>query len=287
VALHMIPRKLIIILFVFLVFAIFLFMVSPARLTSTQVPSAAGLGRYVLWADNYWMVVNKTIQQLSQEGYDITGAPDKLLHVNYTRLDYSFKSKIVKINWPNVTVELTEREYDLNVTAYDILVDGTIGEKVGSFLRENQPSRTGRTYDTWAPSFGPGFDPTVLWNGNTFTVWLEYHVTGPEIFYNTPWGQNETFVLVGESINSTHSFRGRVWCDAQTGIILKHILEIKMPNLVTREEQTIIETGIEAVKQEFPDLPLIIGASIIVAIVAVAGITIYSAKTRRRKNVKT
>jgi len=280
----MIRRKSIVTLLFSLVFASFLFFTSPARLASAQVPSAAVLGRYVLWNDNFWMVTNKTVQQLSQEGYDVEGEPDQPIQVNYTRLNYTFKSKIVKLAWPNITLELTEGEYDLNVTMHEILEDGTIGERIGSFLRESQPSRTGRTYEAWDPAFGPGFSPSALWNGNTFTVWLEYEVTGPETLYNTPWGQNETFVLNGERINNTHSFTNRIWCDAETGIILKQIWDSKMPTCVTHEEQTIIETGIEAVKPEFPD-PLGIITISIVTVVA-AGIVIYLTKIRRRRKRK-
>jgi len=280
--LHVIRRKTILTLFVFLVFANSLFMVSTRGLASPQVPSAAVLGRYAIYNDKYWMVVNKTIQQLSQEGYNIGGAPNKLLHVNYTRLNYTFKDKIIKLNWPNVTIEMTEGEYNLNVTVHAILEDGTIGDKVDSFLRANQPSRTGRTYDTWDPSFGLGFNPSALWNGNKIAAWLEYNVTGPEILHNTSWGQNQTFLLTGERTNNTHSFKNRIWCDAQTGIVLKQIWDMKMPNLVTHEEQTIIETGIEAVKQDVIDPLLIVGVSV-VAIITVAGIIVYFVKIRRRK----
>lgn len=274
-------REFTVTLFVFLVFTGFLFLAAPAGVASDQVPSAAALGRYAVYNDKFWMIQNKTVQQLSSEGYNVEGAPDQSVQVNYTRLNYTFKSKIVKITWPNVTVEVTEGQHDLNVTVHKILQDGTLGERVGSFLRGNQPSRAGRTFQTWDPAFGPGFNPSALWNGNTFTSWLDYHVTGPETLYNTQWGQNQTSLLTGEKVNSTHSFRNRVWCDTQTGIMLKQIWDQKMPNLITHEEQMIIETGIEAVK-EFPDLLLIIVVSAAVVIV-VAGITIYFAKIRRRK----
>lgn len=281
----MIHRKLIVSLFAFLVFTISSFIVSATRLASDQVPSAAVLRRYALWNDKFWMIQNETVQQLLSEGYDVEGAPNQLVQVNYTRLNttsraHTLKSKIVKIAWPNVTVQVTEGEYNLNVTVHKILGDGTIGEEIGSFLRENQPSSAGRLYQTWDPAFGPGFNPSALWDGNTFTSWLDYQVTGPETLYNTPWGQNQTFLLTGERVNSTHSFRNRVWCDAQTGIMLKQIWNQKMPNLVTHEEQMIIETGIESVKEPLNPL-LIIGVSIVVVIVA--GIAIYLTKIRRRK----
>jgi len=279
-SLQMTFRKFIVLLSVFSVLGSLL-MASAAVLAPSQVPSAAVLGRYVLWNDKFWMVTNKTVQQLSSEGYNVLGEPNQLVNVNYTRLNYTMKNKIVKLNWPNITAEIVEGGHDLNVTVYKI-EGGAIGERIGSFLRPNQPSRAGRTYDTWDPAFGPGFSPSVLWNGNTVTSWFEYHVTGPEILQGTPWGQNQTFVLTGEKTNSTHSFRNCVWCDAGTGIVLKQIYDQKTPNLVTHEEMFISETGIEEVKQGLSDqLPIII-ASVIIVIAAI-GIIIYFLKFRRKK----
>jgi len=273
-------RKFAVFLFVFL-FLGSSFGFSTLVSAPSQVPSSAVLGRYVLWNDKFWMVTNKTVQQLSSEGYTVAGEPGQLVNVNYTFLGFTFKSEIIGITWPNVTVQLSTGPYDLNITVREILDNGTIGGRIKSFLQANQPGQVARTYDALAPSFGPGFDPAVLYNGNTFASWLDYHVTGPETLLGTPWGQNQTFLLTGERINSTQSVKNRVWCDAQTGLILKQIVDTRATNFASHEEQFINQTGIEEIKQGLSDLLPIIIASVIIVIAAI-GILIYFLKFRRK-----
>jgi len=270
-------KKLFITLSLFLIMLLQLSLVSSTKLASNTVPSAAILGRYVIWDDMYWFITNRTIQQLLNEGYGVSGDPNQLVQVNYTRLNYTFKNKIVKIAWPNVTVEIIEGGYDINLTVHKIFENGTIGEKLGSFLRAGQPAKEARTYETWSPSFGIGFDPSFLRNGSTLSLQLTYNVTGPETLLNTPWGQNKTYVLSGEKTNITYSVKNRVWCDAQTGIILKQIFNVKMPSVITYEEQFIREIGVEEVSGKFPDFILIIG---ILTIVIVVVILVYFIKIK-------
>jgi len=91
-----------------LIFFSQVFFVLPIKSNPDQIPPAAVVGRYILGEDRYWIVYNKTVLQLRDEGYDVQGDSDWLLQVNYTRLDYTFKCKIVKLFWPNITAEITE-----------------------------------------------------------------------------------------------------------------------------------------------------------------------------------
>lgn len=217
----------------------------------TEFPKAAELGRYVLQDDKYWIVYNKTVQQLRDEGYDVPGDPNWLLQVNYTRLNYTLKCTIVALSWPNVTSQNIEGKYDLNVTAYRIMEDGSIGEKQGSFLKENQPARMGHLWKCHDPGFGLGFNPSALVIGNHFSIGtagvdLEYSINRTETLTGTPWGHNETYVLYGYFANATHRYDWTIWCDSESGIILKEVAESETPNFKSYEETRTIETVVSS-----------------------------------------
>jgi len=237
-------RKLV--LFISLIFFSQVFFVLPIKSNPDQIPPAAVVGRYVLSEDRYWIAYNKTVQQLRDEGYDVQGDPDWLLQVNYTRLDYTFKFKIVKLFWPNITVEIMEGEHVLNVTAHRIMEDGSIGEKIASFEREPPHFPYIHTWESQDPNLGVGFNPSVFFVGNTFSgKLLEYSVNRTEILTDTPWGQNETYVLYGYFANTSHCYKNIVWCDAESGIMLKQIWDQEDPRFISHEEQKTVETGIK------------------------------------------
>ena len=230
----------------------FSLFVLPIKSNMGSFPPAAVVGRYILQADKYWIAYNKTVEQLRNEGYDVPGDPSWPLQVNYTRLNYTFKCKIVQLSWPNVTSQNIEGGYDLNVIAHRIMDDGSIGEKLASFLRPNQPARLGYLWKCHDPGFGVGFNPSAFIIGNQFsTAWpplnMEYSVDRTEILTGTPWGQNETYVLQGYFANVSHSYKNIVWSDAESGLILKDIWDSKTPMFIAHEEHRIIETGIEIV----------------------------------------
>lgn len=228
-----------------LIFLCQAFRASPARSNLSQFPSAATLGRYVLSESYYWIAYNKTVQQLKNEGYDASGDASWLLQVNYTRLGYSFRSQIVNLSWPFVTTQNVEREYDLSVTACRIMDDGSVGEKLGSFIRTNQPARLGLLWTNPDPEFGVGFNPSAFAIGNNFSESvLDYTVSRTEVLTNTPWGQNDTYLLHGSFTNSSHSYQHVVWCDTDSGIALKRVMDSITPMFVSREEHRIIETGV-------------------------------------------
>lgn len=216
----------------------------PARPALNEPPPMAELGRYVYSRDTYWIVYNKTVQQLRNEGYDVSGEASWLLRVNYTRLDYTFTCKITRLSWPNVTIQIVEGPYDHNVTAHRIMDDGSIGEKLGSFLR-GMPLYP-HPWDSQDPHLGVGFNPSVLTVGNTFSSGiLTYVVDRTEVLPGTPWGQNNTCVLYGNFANSTHSYRWTIWCDTHSGIYLKQVVWSETPMFRSYEEHNIIETGVQ------------------------------------------
>ena len=232
---------------VILVLLVQTFAALPVKSSSDQFPSAVTLGRYNLFEDKYWIVYNKTVQQLGSEGYEVAGESDWLLKVNYSRIGYTLKSKVVKLSWPNVTLQLVEGAHDLNVTAHRIMGDGSIGEKLASFLRTSRPPYV-HPYplEVHDPEFGVGFNPSVFTIGNTFaTVLLTFTVNRTETLSGTPWGQNLTYVSIGYLANTTHSYDWTVWSDAQSGLLLKLAVESKTPTFTSYEEAEIIETGIE------------------------------------------
>lgn len=232
-------------LFISLIFLSQVFLVLHAKSNPDQIPPAAVVGRYFIGEDRYWIVYNKTVQQFRDEGYDVPGDPSWLLQVNYTRLDYTFKSKIVKLLWPNVTVEVMEGKHVLNVTAHRIMEDGSIGEKIASFERVPPHFPYAHTWETWDPEFGAMFNPSVFVVGNTFSGRvLEYSVNRTEIL-DTPWGQNETYILHGYFANTSHCYDFTIWCDAHSGLILKQIVHSRTPSFISREEIKTVETGIK------------------------------------------
>ena len=238
-------RKLV--LFITLIFLSQIFLVLPIKSSPDQFPPAAVVGRYALYEDKYWFSENKSVQQLRDEGYDVPGDPDWPLQVNHTRLDFTLKCTILKLSWPNVTFQIIEGEHDRNVTAHKIMEDGSIGEKIASFIRVNQPYFPYmRTVESWDPQLGPMFNPSVFVIENTFSgKLLEYSVNRTKILTDTPWGQNETYVLYGYFANASHYIKNVAWCDAESGIILKQIWDQKTPMFISHEEQKIVETGIK------------------------------------------
>jgi len=223
----------------------------PARSLENQFTPASEFGRYILQEDKYWIAQNKTVQQLRNEGYDVPGDPNWLLQVNYTRLNYTLKCTIVALSWPNVTSQNIEGAYNLNVTAHRIMEDGSISERIASFLKENQPARTGHLWKCQDPGFGVGFNPSALVIGNHFSIGtagidLEYSVNRTETLTGTQWGQNETYVLYGYFANVTHCYDWTIWCDAESGIVLREVVKTETPNFKSYEETRTIETGVLA-----------------------------------------
>lgn len=219
----------------------------PVESISNQVPEVIEVGRYNLFEDEYWIVFNKTVQQVRNEGYDVPGEANWMVRVNYTRLDYTLRSKILKVSWPNVTLQLIEGAHDLNVTAHRIMEDGSIGEKVASFTNANRPPYV-HPYllEVKDPDLGVAINPSAFTIGNTFpTVLLTYTVNRTETIAGTPWGQNETYVMKAYFRNETHLFDWTVWCDARSGIILKQKVESETSMYTSHEETEIAETGIE------------------------------------------
>jgi len=236
-------------LLVLLVLSWQVFLILPVRSVSEQ-PPAIVLGRYNLFSDNYWIVQNKTAQQLRNEGYGVSGDADLLVHVNYTRLDNTFKSKIVQLSWPNLTLQITEGAHNLNVTTYRIMDDGSIGEKLQTFLRTNVPPYV-HPYplELKDPDLGVGFDPAALTIGNTFAATaLNITVNRTETLTGTPWGQNNTYVSLGYSFNGTHSYDWTWWSDSGSGLFLKLVVISRTPTFTSYEEQNLVETGVEADK---------------------------------------
>jgi hypothetical protein len=211
-------------------------LVIPAKSSPDQPPPSAGVGRYVLYEDNFWIVYNKTVGQLRSEGYDVQGDSDLLLEVHYEYLEYTFKCKILELSFPGVTLENVQGKHILRVVAYGN------GTEYASFERDIQPYS--HTWQSQNPDLGVMFNPSAFVIGNTFpTNLLEYRVDSTEPL-NTPWGQNETYVLRGSFSNATHSFRNAVWCDAISGIILKIVWDSKTLTYVSHEEMKTIETGV-------------------------------------------
>lgn len=227
------------------------FSLVPVKSSAEDCPAAVVMGRYILQESKVWFVYNKTVQQLRNEEYDVEGDPDWLLQVNYTRSpNYTLKCTIAKLSWPNVTLQNIEGKYDLNVTAHRIMEDGSIGEKLGSFIKTNIPAHMGNRWESWNPYFGVAVNPSEFVIGNSFTLrHFDYTVNRTEILADTPWGQNLTYVLYGTNVNETHSFRTTLWCDGNSGILLKQTWETNVPTHLHHEELRTIETG--AMRNEF------------------------------------
>jgi hypothetical protein len=198
------------------------------------------------------MVFNWTVKGLRDTGFDISGDASWPISVNYTYLDYTFKCKIVQLSLPELMIQLTEGKHDWNTTAFRIMDNGTIGERLGSFLRQDQPARV-KFCESQTPAFGIGFDPDVLTLGNSFIIdGVTYTVNRTETLNDTIWGENETRVLHGYQKNETYTYEHWAWCDAKSGIILKQIFDSKNPATfgITHEEHKLIETGIELKESE-------------------------------------
>jgi len=214
--------------------------------------SVRTLGRYVIWEAKHWFTMNGTVKSLRDSGYDVSGDPDWLVNVNYTYLDFSFKNTIVDLSWPYVTSRNTEGEYDLNVTAYRIMEDGSIGERLLSTVRADQPARVTNTWTCHDPGFGSGFNPTAFVVGNSFETTSEdeplrihYVINRTEVLSDTPWGQNSTYVLEGYAANETQTTRFTCWCDAESGLIIRQIDYQTTPEYISYGEISITELGIE------------------------------------------
>jgi hypothetical protein len=205
------------------------------------------VGRYNLFEDKHWIVYNETVQQVRNEGYDVPGEANWTLQVNYTRLDYTLKVKVLKLSWPNVTLQVIEGTHDLNVTARRIMENGSIGEKLASFSRTNRPLYV-HPYllEVKDPDLGVAINPSAFTIGNTFpTALLMYTVNRTETLTGTPWEQNETYVMKAYFANETHRFDWTVWCDAQSGIILRQKVDSETSTYTSYEETEITQTGIE------------------------------------------
>lgn len=239
-------------------------LILPAVLSEGQCPPSAVFGRYIIEECQHKIVANKTVQQLRNEGYDIQGESDWLLSVDYTRSKYLAKTTIMTSSWPDITVQGKSGVYDLNVTAYRIMEDGSISERLASFLRENQSIYMSPLVTIHDPEFGVGFDPSILVVGNRFRLGFsfdpEYVVNRTETLYDTPWGQNETYVLQCLFENSSSSYKWTAWCDAKSGIFVKSTSEsmtceppATIPHKVytnaTTIETGVVSNGVEIAKE--------------------------------------
>jgi hypothetical protein len=223
-----------------------IFLTSFVESTSNEFPFAVVLWRYNLFEDRHWTVYNETVGQLKDQGFDIAGDANYVVQANYTYLNYTLKSKIVKLSWPNATLLITQGTYDLNLTAYKVLDNGAIGDRAGSFLRSNLPAIISSPLTYTDPNLGVGFDPSVFTIGNTFVASTRtYSVNRTETLNDTLWGHNDTYVCVAHLTNATHSYSWTSWCDAASGLFLKNVVESKTPTSTSYEEQELIETGVE------------------------------------------
>lgn len=222
------------------------FLVSSVKSTLNEFPLAVVLWRYNLFQDRHWTVYNETVGQLKDQGFDIAGDVNHVVQANYTYLNYTLKSKVVGLSWPNATLLVKQGTYDLNLTAYKVLDNGAIGDMVGSFLRSNLPALLMSPLTYADPDFGVGFDPSVFIIGNTFvTSTRNYTVNRMETLNDTPWEHNDTYVCAASLANATHSYSWTSWCDASSGLFLKNVAESKTPTSTSYEEQEMIETGVE------------------------------------------
>jgi hypothetical protein len=219
--------------------------VSPAKSASGVFPVAVVLWKYDVFQDRHWTVFNETVGQLRSQGFDALGDVNQVVQANYTYLKYTLKSKVVGLSWPDVVVQIKQGTYDLNLTAYKIMSNGTIGGLEGTFLRSS-PAGLSRPLTYGDPDFGVGFDPSVFSIGNTFVASNQtYTVDRKETLNGTLWGQNETYVCVARLANVTHDYSWTSWCDATSGLFLKNVAESKTPTFTSYEEQELIETGVE------------------------------------------
>jgi len=221
-------------------------LASSAKSTSGEFPPAVVLWRYDLYRDMRWVVYGETVGQLKDQGFDISGDVNHIVQANYTYLNYTLKSKVVRLSWPNATILVKQGTYDLNLTAYKVMDDGTIGDSVGSFLRSGIPASLTPLLLYEDPDLGVGFNPSVFTIGNTFVASARtYTVNRTETLNDTVWGQKDAYVCVAHLTNATHSYSWTSWCDAASGLFLKNVAESKTPTFTSHEEQELIETGVE------------------------------------------
>jgi len=220
-------------------------LVVPVKSTSDEFPVSVVLGRYDVFNDTHWTVVDETVGQLKDEGFEVTGDVSQLVQANYTYLNYSLKSKVVSVSWPKITLQVTQGTYDLNLTVYQILTSGAIGNEIWTFLRSNLPSVINAPSTYTYPSFGVGFDPSVFTIGNTFAVSAQAYTVSRTETLSTPWGQNDTYVCTANFANATDSYSWTSWCDATSGLFLKNVFRSRTLTSTSYEEQEMIETGVE------------------------------------------
>lgn len=227
------------------------FLVVPAKSTSDEFPAAVVVGRYNVFLDTHWTAIEETVGQLKDEGFEVTGDLNHIVLANYTYLNYSLRSKIVSLSWPTDILEVTQGTYDLNLTVYEVMTGGSIGQEVWTFLRSNISSVINPPSTYTDPNFGVGFDPSVFTIGNNFTASAQmYTVNRTETLSDKPWGQNDTYVCEANFANATNSYSWTSWCDATSGLCLKNVYQSMMYQSTTLtfesyEEQEIIETGVE------------------------------------------
>ncbi len=191
------------------------FLALPASSRPDGFPTAVVLGRYDLFRDTFWIVYNVTVGDLKNQGWDVSGDLNHVVQANYTYLNYSLKSKVVGVFWPDAAVQVTQGTYDLNMTAFKVLDNGAIGDRVWSFIRSNVSAVLHPPSNFTDPNLGVAFDPSEFTVGNTFvTSTRTYTVNRTETVSGTPWGRNDTYVAVAQFTNATHSYSWASWCDA-------------------------------------------------------------------------
>ena len=206
-------------------------------------PSEAVAGKYIIYKDDYWILIKKSVEEIEAEGYNIPDkySSDTALLVNYTRLNYRFKVKIISILSSSITVENTEMEHDLQVKVYEN-EDGRPGELIASFETEDVQAKK-REWESEDPHYGVLFNPSIFNMGNKYSMGdLEFSVIGTETL-NTPLGEFNTYVLEGTRAEP-YKVRWLIWCDSETGLIVKQSNNQEMTQrYISREETIIIETG--------------------------------------------
>lgn len=226
-------------------------LVLPAKSTSDEFPAAVVVGRYDVFQDTHWTAIEETVGQLKDQGFEVTGDLNHLVLANYTYLNYSLRSKVVSVSWPTDILEVTQGTYDLNLTVYQVMTGGSIGQEAWTFSRSNIQSVVNPPSTYTDPNFGVGFDPSVFTIGNNFTASARaFTVNRTETLSGTPWGQNDTFVCEANFANATNSNSWTSWCDATSGLCLKNVYQSLTYQSTTLtfesyEEQKMIETGVE------------------------------------------
>ncbi len=160
--------------------------------SATSTPQVSCFNFY---EDAYWVAYNATVQQINNSqlwglGYQIAGDPNWLIQANFTRTAYSFKSQIISVVGSDIILQNTEGKYDLNFTAFRIIDNGSLGEKLASFFIPDQPAfkQPSETRHA-ATDMGVGINPSILSVGN---VWQDvgkvtYRVDRKETLTGTVW----------------------------------------------------------------------------------------------------